>query len=110
MKTKIAIKSIQDISKWIEISNIMARSMCDPQTVLSQFNALSPTDRINIKKRFNKCDDIRRTKIPNTEQEAWLIGIMVDAHIIAYEYNIDPLTAVLCINPICKAEQKIFAK
>ena len=110
MKVKCAIKSKKDISKWIDISNTMARSMCDSKTIISQFNALSPSDKINIKERFNKCDEIRRTKIPTTEQEAWFLGIMVDAHLIAYEYNIDPLTAVLCVNPICKPNEKIFVK
>lgn len=110
MKVKFVIKSKKDISKWFDISNTMAQSMCDSKTVISQFNSLSPSDKINIKNRFNKCDEIRRTKIPNTDQEAWLLGIMVDAHIIAYEYNIDPLTAVLCANPICKPNEKVFVK
>ena len=110
MKVKFVIKNKKEISKWINVSNIMARSMCDSETAISQYNALSPSDKINIKKRFNMCDEIRRTKIPNTEQEAWLLGIMVDAHIIAYEYNVDPLTVVLCVNPICKPNEKIFLK
>ena len=44
------------------------------------------------------------------DDEAWLTGIMVDTHIIAYNYNIDPLTAALCTNPICKPNERILVK
>lgn len=110
MKVKISIKSKKDVVKWIELSNLMAKSMCDYETVISQFNTLSPSDKLIIKKRFNDCDEVRKTKIPKTEHDAWLIGIMVDAHIIAYEYNIDPLTVLLCVNPICKPNEKLIVK
>ncbi|MBR6506906.1 MAG: hypothetical protein IKT37_04815 [Clostridia bacterium] len=110
MKIKVSIKNKKDVSKWICVCNLMAKSMCDHNIAISQFNALSPSDRITIKKRLNECDEIRKTKIPNTEQDAWIIGIMVDAHIIAYEYDIDPLTVLLCINPICKPNEKLIVK
>lgn len=110
MKIKVSIKSKKDVSNWISICNLMAKSMCDHKIALSQFNALSPSDRTTIKKRLNECDNIRRTKIPNTEQEAWIIGIMVDAHIIACEYDIDPLAVLLCVNSICKPNEKIIVK
>lgn len=110
MKTKVVIKSKSDALKWLEVCNLLAKSMCDYNIVLSQFNSLSPSDRINIKNRLNKCDEVRKKKVPNTEQEAWLIGIMVDAHIIACEYNVDPLTVMLCVNPICKANERLIIK
>ena len=110
MKVKVSIKSKHDVSKWIGASNLIAQSMCDHKTVISQFNALSPSDRIAIKKRLNQCNEIRKTKIPNTEQEAWIIGFMVDSHIMACEYNIDPLTVLLCFNPICKSNERIIVK
>ncbi len=110
MKIKVSIKNKKDISKWINVCNLMAKSMCDYKIAISQFNALSPSDRITIKKRFNECDEVRKTKIPNTEQDAWIIGIMVDAHIIAYDYDIDPLTVLFCVNPICKPNEKLIVK
>ena len=33
---------------------------------------------------------------------------MVDAHIIATEFNIDSLTAVMCIHPPCKNNEQIY--
>ena len=110
MKTRVVIKNKKDVLKWLDACNLLARSMCNYDTVLSQFNSLSPNDRKTIKTLLNECDETRKKKIPNTEQEAWLIGIMVDAHIIACEYNIDPLTVMLCINPICKANERLICK
>lgn len=110
MKHKIVIKTKKAFNNWLDVNNLFAKSMCERSEILRQFNALSAADRVNIKKRFDNCDAIRRTKIPTTEQGQWVIGIMVDAHIIATEYNVDPLTAVLCIRPICKSNESIFIK
>ena len=35
---------------------------------------------------------------------------MVDAHIIATEFDVDPLTAVMCVDPICKVNEKIYGR
>jgi len=110
MKTKFVIKSKKDVFNWFDVCNLLAKSMCDYSTVLSQFNSLNPSDRITIKNRLDKCDEVRRKKVPCTEQEEWIIGIMVDANIIACEYNVDPLTVMLCVKPICKANERIIVK
>jgi hypothetical protein len=111
MKNKYVIKSKVDSNKWIDICNLFAKSLCPRNKILEQYNNLNKSQRIKIKKLFADCDDIRRKKIPKGEEdEAWIIGIMVDANIIACEYDIDPLTAVLCINPICRADEKIIVK
>lgn len=108
---KYVIKSKHDFQKWIRIGNIFAKSLCPVEEVLKQYNSLSAAQRQNIKKRFLKCDQIRSKKIRKDESiSAWEIGIMVDANIIACEYDIDPLTAVLCTNPLCKANEKIIVK
>ena len=50
-------------------------------------------------------------RIPEGEIDAaWEISVMVDAHIIATEYNIDPLTVIMCLNPICRSDEKIIVK
>lgn len=111
MKNKVLIKSKADFTKWVSISNLLAKSLIPYKDALNQFNALSSTQRINIKKAFDKCDKIRRIKIPKGEDDsAWEISIMVDAHIIATEYNIDPLTAMMCVAPICKPNERIYIK
>ena len=107
MKNKIIIKSKSEFNKWLDIANLFAKSMCSYNEVLIQFNNLSSRERIEIKRQLNMCDEV---KIPITDQEAWIIGIMVDAHIIATQYNIDPLTVVCCLNPICKSNERLFIR
>lgn len=111
MKNRYVVKKKQNFIKWTTIGNIFAKSLCPNEDILKQYNRLTSSQRIKIKQLFSQCDDIRRKKIPVDEASfSWEIGIMVDAHIIACEYEIDPLTAVLCINPICKPNEKIFIK
>lgn len=111
MKNKYVFKSVADFKKWTTVGNIFAKSLCPTEEVLKQYNKLSSAQRINIKKKFLECDKIRQKRIPSKENSyAWEIGIMVDAHIIACEYDIDPLTAVLCINPLCKPNEIIIVK
>lgn len=108
MKNKIVIKPKREFIKWIAISNLFAKSRIVPNEALKQFNSLSSVQRINIIKMFDEYDKIRRTKIPKGEiDSAWEISVMVDAHIIATEYNIDPLTAVMCVNPVCRNNEQV---
>lgn len=110
MKRKIVIKSRLEFNKWLDISNHFAKSMCSYDEVLKQFNKLSSRERIGIKRQLNTCDEVRKAKIPTTDHDAWIIGIMVDAHIIATQYDIDPLTVVSCLNPICKSNEILFIR
>ncbi len=111
MKSKIVFKTKKEFDKWTKTSNLLAKSLCSFEEVLRQYNRLKASDRLDIKRSFLKCDEIRRTKMTNGESESDLeISIMVDAHILATEYNVDPLTVVLCINPICKSNEKIYIK
>lgn len=94
-----------------ERNNLFAKSRIMPQIALRQFNELSPVQRIKIKKSFDEYDKIRRNKIPTGEIDpAWELSVMVDAHIIATENNIDPLTAVMCIYPVCKSSKRVVLK
>jgi len=110
MKKKYTIISKFSFSKWCDIGNLFAKSLCPRNLILKQYNNLSASQRIEIKKRFNDYDSLRRKRTPKGDEDAWIIGVMVDAHIIAYEYDIDPLTAVMCINPVCKATEKLIVK
>lgn len=78
---------------------------------LKQFNSLSAVQRACIKKTFEEYEQKRKNKIPKGEMDsAWQISVMVDSHIIATEYNIDPLTVIMCLNPICRDNEKIIVK
>ena len=108
MKNKTIIKSQKEFEKWIYISNLFAKSTILPNEALKQFNKLNSTQRLKIKQYFEKCDKTKG-KIPKDEIDTiWEISIMVDAHIIATEFNIDSLTAVMCIHPPCKNNEQIY--
>lgn len=111
MKKKYKIISKIDCQKWINASNLLAQSLIDHNEALRQFNMLSANKRIAIKKAFQKYDDIRRKKIPANEIEnSWKISVMVDAHIIATENDIDPLAVIMCINAPCKVNEHLILK
>ena len=109
MKYKIISKS--DCKKWINVSNLFAKSLINYSEALRQFNSLPANVRLNIKKTFQEYDNIRRRRIPACEADnAWEISVMVDAHIIATENNIDPLTAIMCISAPCKVNEHLIIK
>lgn len=111
MRNKIIFKPKSEFIKWIKISNLFAKSMISSSDALKQFNELNATQRIKIKQAFDECDKTRRQKIPIGEADsAWELSVMVDAHIIATEYNIDPLVAMMCITPPCKANERVYFK
>lgn len=111
MKSKVIIKPKSEFVKWISFSNLFAKSLISPSDALKQFNGLNATQRIKIKQAFDECDKTRRLKIPRGEADsAWELSVMVDAHIIATEFNIDPLAAVMCITPACMANERVIFK
>lgn len=111
MKNKIIIKSKSEFKKWIDISNLFAKSLISPNEALKQFNRLNSSQRIKIKQSFDEYDRIRRIKIPKGENDsAWTLSVMVDSHIIATEFDINPLTAVMCIDPVCKPTERVIFK
>ncbi len=110
MKNKIVFIGKEQASKWISIANIFARSQCPSNTALQQFNHLSPKDRQEIKNQFEVCDKVRRNRIPNTEEDAWHLGIMVDAHMIATVFDVDPLAVTMCLCAPCKPNERIIIR
>lgn len=110
MKNKVVFISKGQATKWISIANSFARSLCPSNVALQQFNRLSSKDRCEIRRRFEVCDKIRVTKIPKNEEEAWLLGVMVDAHIIATLFNVDPLAVTMCLNAPCKPSERIIVR
>ena len=108
--SKFVRKTSAEFKKWCDTGNILAQSLLPYNKILTEFNSLTSMQRIEIQKEFTTYDQLRKVKIQDTECSQWLIGIMVDANIIACEYGINPLTVILCINPICGPNEKIFLK
>ena len=112
MKSKFKIISSDRADKWVLPANLFAKSQCPLPVVIKQFNALSSRQRNDIVKLFREYDEIRRAKIPKDDatDDAWITCVMVDAHIIATEYNVDPLTVIMCIGAPCKSNEKVVVK
>ena len=111
MKTKTKLIPKLEFQKWIQISNVFAKSFIPPREALKQFNSLDASARHSIKCNFALYDKVRRSKIPKGEMDtAWELSVMVDAHIIATEFDIDPLTAVMCIKVPCKLNERVYIK
>lgn len=110
MSTKCVFRTKKEFDQWIEAGNIFARSLCPPEEVRKQFNRLSVTQRVEIKHKILECDKRRREQITDPDVDKEGICLMVDLHIIACEYGIDPLTVILCFKPICRANEKIILK
>ena len=112
MKTKTVIINDSKAYQWCTIANLFARSQFPFNQAIKQFNQLSSNERIEIKKKIEKYDEIRRMKIPRGEQneEIWFMNFLVDLHIVATEYDIDPLTVALCIDPPCRIFEKVVVR
>ena len=111
MRTKYRVVLKNEAKRWLDVANIIAKSLISYNDAIQEYNKLSMQKRLQIKHLFSKYDDIRRKKIPKGEMdEAWEISVMVDSHIIATEHSINPLTAVMCINPPCSIRDNVLVK
>ena len=113
-KTKgIKFLTPNDALKWYSISNMFAKSLLSQKEAILQYNRLTPAQRSEIAQRFQKADELRRKRIKASDENAnsrWETSIMVDAHIIAAEYNIDPVIVVMCFNPPCKSNENVLVR
>lgn len=108
MKVKIKKITKSQFDECCNIANMLAKSLCPTDIVFKQFNNLSISDKNRIKKDFERYDEIRRRKIPIGEvEQAWFDCVVVDANIIATEFDVDPLTVMLCLHPPCKPNEKL---
>lgn len=108
-KRKCVIKPKTEVKNWIYISNLFAKSLISENDALKGFNALSGADRIAVRKEIAKYDELRRKKIPKGEMDSnWETSVMVDSHIIATDYDTDPLVVMMCVNPPCKPNEIIM--
>ena len=108
-KRRCIIKSKEEVVRWIEMSNLFAKSLILAKDALEDFNKLSAEDRVAIRKELVKYDELRRKKIPVGEADIqWELSVMVDAHIIAADYNTNPLVVIMCLYPLCKSNETLI--
>lgn len=111
MKNKFKKLAKSDAKKWVEVSNLFAKSLINSDEAIREFNSLSANTRTKIRTAFKEYDNLRRQKIPAGEMDsAWEISVMVDAHILATENDTDPLTIIMCLSAPCKNNEQISIK
>ena len=111
------IKSISalEAKKWYEIANTFARSFISQSEAIHQFNQVTKDDRLKIRQAFSEYDSIRRKMLPIDQAEeemkdAYYTSVLVDCHIIATEFSIDPVVATMCLTPPCSPNEKVLVK
>lgn len=111
MKTKCEIISKAKYTNWVKTSNVFAKSEIKSTEALKQYKALTVGERIAIKKEMTLRDEIRKNRsVEPMDTFAFELSVLVDMNIIATEYDIDPLTVAMCINPPCKISSNVFVK
>lgn len=108
MKNKYCKIERHKIKDWYNTFNMFARSLQNYNEIVGQFNSLSNTVRDKIKSRFEELEglSVKRREVKSSIE--WELYNLVNLHIIAGEYNIDPLTVIMCYKPICGRGQKLL--
>ena len=112
---KVAIISKSTADSWFAVANIFAKSMLLRHEAIGEYNKLSPEIRNRIKARVNEFDEQRSKGIPfdatkEEKEEHYAMSVMVDSHIIAAEYNTDPVVVLMCFRAPCHLSQTIVVK
>lgn len=109
MKCKYSIIDKKQAIDWYNVANIFANSLNSFDFALKEYNNLSLSNKKRIREYFINYDK-KIKKDTYCNQYMFYIDIMVEAHILATEFDIDPLTVLLCINSPCKLNEKIIIK
>ena len=112
---KIAFISPATANKWFLISNLFAKSLLSRSEAIQEYNKLSVSHKREIKSRISSFDATRGQILLDdlTQQEKdhhYMISVLVDSHIVATEFDTDPVAVLMCLQPPCKLSQKVFVK
>ena len=85
----------------ILMANLFAHSMLSKEKALLEYNKLNVNQIKNIRIELNRLDEKRKALFPKdmpkeTLNELFNQSVMVDANVIAIEFDIDPLVVMMC--------------
>ena len=112
---KVALITSREADIWFLTANRFANSLTKRSNAIHQFNSLSIESKSKIIKLLKEYEEIRKTAYPEDmsaeeKKHHVSLSIMVDAHILATEFGVDPVVILMCLNPPCKSGQKIVVK
>lgn len=100
-----------EAEKWFSISNIFAKSLISLEDALCEYNKISFENKLKIKETMTILDAQRRNNIRDTsEEQRYENNVYVDLHILATEYNTDPVVVLMCIRPPCSLRNRVVIK
>lgn len=112
---KVIVLSKDKAAAWYNAANIFAHSQISQPEAIHMFNNLAPSIRLGIAKGLLDYDAARKNAFPSdmSEDEKKIhhrTSVMVDSHILATDYSTDPVVILMCVDPPCKADQKVLVK
>ena len=112
---KVAFITPAAAEKWFQSANLFAKSLLSRSEAIQEYNKLTPEQRRGIKTRIDDFDSLRSQALMDelSKQERehhYMMSVLVDSHIVATEFNTDPVVVLMCVNTPCMYSQKVFVK
>lgn len=107
-KIKFAKVKKKELLQALYTYQIVSHSMQDSNIIIKEFNELSFEQRKEIVRKYTEMEETLKSQIVTKDEDLYLTCSLVNLHIIASKYNIDPSTVCMCISPICKYNEKII--
>ena len=112
---KVVFLTQSEAEKWYLISNLFAQSLLSSTEAIQEYNKLTVAQRKGIKKRISDFDSLRNRALVDEHSKEdlehhYLISVLVDSHIVATEYDTDPIVVLMCVSPPCKLSQRVIVK
>lgn len=102
--------SSKEIWQRVNVDKLLAQSLENTQVIINQFNKLKPNERIEIKKEYSIREEKLKKTLIEIDEDKYFTAIMIELNIIASQYNIDPATVCMCIDPPCMCNEKLILK
>ena len=98
--TQTCFISRNKAENWYVAAKLLAHSLLSLEEAIREFNKLSSKDRLDIQNAWKTLNEQRRIILKDVDKEEgeqfYFDLVFVDAHILATNYNTDPVVAAMC--------------
>ena len=106
--------SKNEVQKWYGIANLFAKSYLSMNEAVYTYNMLGSQNRKEIQISLKTLDEQRKRVLKNVGTEEansrYCASVFVDSHIIATEYDTDPVVVLMCVQPPCPISDRVVIK
>ena len=82
-------------------ANLFEPGRLSKYEAIQEFNKLSSQDKLNIRRAWESLEKQRKIILQDVSKEEreqyYFNSVLVDSHIVATEYNTDPVLVLMCI-------------